>query len=92
MYIIFLANSFVCQNGRPNCLFYYIHIEITTIVGYPTLRCSKTCKAHKRNLRIDLKFGNRLILSISTELRHKNIMLGSQNGPLSGLCYILAHS
>ena len=45
----------------------------------------KTCITHKQNLRIDWKFGNKLILSVSTELCHKNVMLGSQNGPLSGI-------
>ncbi len=34
---------------------------------------------HKRNLRIDKKIGNKLMLSISTELCHKNIMLGLLN-------------
>ncbi len=29
-----------------------------------------------------LKIWNKLILSISTELSHKSIMLGLQNGPL----------
>ncbi len=32
---------------------------------------SKTCITHKRKLRIDWKFGNKLILSISTELSLK---------------------
>ncbi len=31
----------------------------------------------------DLNFGNKLILSTSSELCHKNIMLRSQNGPLT---------
>ncbi len=59
----------------------YVNIEITTIVAYATLRYSKTCVTQKLNLGIDWKCGNKLILSISTELCHKN-MLGLQNGPL----------
>ncbi len=47
------------------------------MVAYATVRYSKTCVTHKRNLKINWKFG---IASI--ELRHKNIMLGLQNGPL----------
>ena len=55
-------------------------MEITTIVAYPTLRYSKTCITLKRKLRFDWKFGNKLILSISTELCHKSIMIELQNG------------
>ncbi len=53
---IFLANSFVWWNNRQNCLFFM-----------STLRYSKTCIAHKRNFRIDWKFGNELII-LSTEI------------------------
>ena len=35
---------------------------------------------HKRKLRMDWKFGSKHILSVSTELCHKNSILGSQNG------------
>ncbi len=84
---IFLANLFLWRNNRPNCLFTYVDIEITTTVAYvgayAALRYNKTCITHKWNLRIDWKFENKLILSISTELRHKNIMLGLQNRSLS---------
>ncbi len=48
---------------------------------------NKTCITLKRNLRIDWKFGNKLISSISTELSHKSSMLGSQNGRLSGVVH-----
>ena len=44
----------------------------------------KHAELNKCNLRIDQKVGNKLISSISTELCHKNSMLGSQNGPLTG--------
>ncbi len=37
----------------------------------------------KHNLRIEWKFGHRLILSISNEQGHKNSISESQNGPLS---------
>ena len=43
---------------------------------------NKMCITLKRNLRIDWKFGQKLILSISTEQCHKNNILRSQNGPL----------
>ena len=49
-------------------------------MAYATLRYSKTCITHKPNLRMDRKFGNKLILPISTDLCHKNNMLGLQNG------------
>ena len=62
---------------------FYVDIEITTMVAYATLRYSKTCVTHKLNLRIDCKFGNKLVLSIPSKLCHKNIMLGLQNGPLN---------
>ena len=68
---------------------YYVDIEITTIVAYATLRYSKTCITHKRNLRVDGKFGNKIILSTSTELCHKNIMLGLQNGPLNDKIFLV---
>ena len=74
---IFLANSFSAELS-----IYYVDIEITTIIAYATLQYTKTCMTHKRNLRIDCKFRNKLILSISTELCHKNVMLGLQHGPL----------
>ena len=43
---------------------------------------NKTCITRKRNLRIDWKFGHKLILSISTEKSHKNNISKSQNGRL----------
>ena len=46
---------------------------------------SKTCMTLKRNLRIDWKFGTKLILSTSTEQCHKNNISESQNGPLIGV-------
>ena len=62
---------------------YYVDIILPSIVQYATLWFSKTCITHKRNLRIDWTFGNKLIFSISTDLCHKISMLGSQNGPLN---------
>ncbi len=44
---------------------------------------SKTCITLKCNLQIDWKFGNKLILSISSEQCHKNIISESRNGPLN---------
>ncbi len=76
------GNSFVWPNSRPNCLFYYVEIEITTSVDYATLRYSKTFITHKRILWIDWKFGNKLILSICNDLSHRSSMLGSRNGHL----------
>ncbi len=64
---------FSCRHGNSN-----VHI-----VAYATVWCSKTCIAHKRNLRINWKFGNKLISSISTEQCHKNSTLGLQNEPLT---------
>ncbi len=60
-------------------------MEITTIVAYATLRYSQTCITLTRKPRINRKFGNKLILYISTELCHKSIMLGLQNEPLKQL-------
>ncbi len=49
-------------------VYYYVDIIITNIVAYAMVRYSKMCITHTRSLRIDLKFGNKLILSISTDL------------------------
>ncbi len=54
---------FSCRQGNSN------------IYAYATVWCSKMCITHKHNLRIDLKCGNELIPSISTELCHKNSTL-----------------
>ncbi len=43
------------------------------------------CITLKHNLRIECKFGHRLILSISTKKCHKNSISKSQNGPLSNI-------
>ena len=40
-------------------------------MAYATARNSKTSRTQKSNLRIDWKFGNKLLSSISTELCHK---------------------
>ena len=61
---------------------YYADITVTNIKPYAKVWYSKTCLIHKRNLKIDWNFGTNLILYISTELRHKNSMLGSQDGLL----------
>ena len=45
---------------------------------------NKMHKTLKHNLRIDWKFGNKLILSVSTEQCHKNNNSESRNGPLRG--------
>ena len=74
VYTIFLANSFAWQN---NCRIanYYVDI-INTMPSGPAIVLYST------NLSIDWKFGNKLILYISTELCHEITMLKSQNGPL----------
>ena len=51
-------------------------------MAYATLQYNKTCITHKRNITIDWKFGNKLILSLLFTEGYKNIMLGLQNGPL----------
>ena len=61
---------------------YYVDIELITIVAYATLRYSKICITHKRNL----------ILSISTELCHKNNMLGLQNASLCSFLLVGVHA
>ena len=54
---------------------------------WPTkVQYSKMCVAHKHNLRINWKFGNKIFYGLTfrpTDLCHKNNMLGLQNGPLS---------
>ncbi len=47
------------------------------------MQCESACINHKRNIRIDQEFENKLVLCVSTVLRHKNSMRGSQNGPLT---------
>ena len=54
----------------------------TSIEAYVTVWDNKTSVTHQRILRIVWKIENKLMLSISAELCHKNSMLGSQNGPL----------
>ncbi len=56
------------------------HRHYHHIGAYTTLPYSKTCISQKQHFRIDWKIGRKLILSISTELCHKNIMLELQNG------------
>ena len=83
VYKIFLTNSFVWQNNHE--IICYVNIINTCRVAYVSVQYSKTCITHKHNLRIDLKFGNKFILTMSTDLCHKISMLGSQNGPLMKL-------
>ena len=53
------------------------------------MQYSKTSITLKRNLRIDWKFGNKLILSISSEQCHKNTISESRNGPLMVLIQLV---
>ncbi len=78
---IFLANSFVW--GNHHWIVYLCqHEKYTTLWPMQQVQYSKTCITFKYNLRIDWKFGNKLILSISTEQCYKNDFSESQNGPL----------
>ncbi len=79
---IFLANSFAWQSNRSIVYLLCLH---NNYQHSGLCNSMITCITHKCNLGIDWKFGNMLILSISTELCHKNNMLGSQNGPLKTL-------
>ncbi len=78
----FLAYLLVWWNNHQICVFFMSTWKFQHVVAYATVWYSKTCINHKRNLRIDWKFGNKLILSVSIELCHRNSMLGSQNGLL----------
>ncbi len=53
------------------------------------LQYSKTCITLKRNPRFDWKFGNKLILCISTDQCHKNNISKSQNGPLKHIAKMI---
>ena len=59
-----------------------ISIMLWYNVTYATVEYSKSCISHNHNIIINRKFGNKLVLCISIEVRHKNRILGSQNGPL----------
>ena len=87
---IFLTNLLVWWNYHRICAFFMLPWKFQHTVAYVTVWYSKMCITHNRNLRIDWKFWNKLIQSISTELCHKNSMLGSQNGPLNLLFYHLS--
>ncbi len=80
---IFLANLLVWRSNRRICVFFMSTWKFQHIVANATVWYSKTRITHKHNLRINWKFGNKLISSISIDLCYKNSMLGSQNGPLS---------
>ncbi len=79
---IFLANLLAWRSNRRICVFFMSTWKLQHIVAYATGWYSKTCITHKRNLRIDWKFGNKLFSSISIDVCYKNSMLWSQNGPL----------
>ena len=68
-------------------IYYYVDMIITNILAYATVQYNKTCITHKLSESTE-NFGNKLLLSISTELCHKHIILGSQNGPLKNDNYI----
>ncbi len=78
---IFLANSFVWQN---NCQIVDLLCQHNT---YQVLYSAYTWYVNMHNwncnLRIDWQYGNKPILSVSTELGNRSSMPGSRNGPLS---------
>ena len=47
--------------------------------------CSKLCITHKHNIKINQKFRINGVSCVSTEMCHKNSMLGLRNGPLPGI-------
>ena len=49
----------------------YVNIINFNIVAYATVRHSKTCTTHKCDFRINWKFGNKLILPVSTKVVRK---------------------
>ncbi len=63
---IFLANLLDWRNYHRMCVFFMSTWKFQHIVWY-----SKTCITHKRNLRIDCRFGNNLTPSISTVCHKK---------------------
>ncbi len=69
---IFLANLLVWQSNCQICLFFMSTWKFKHIVAYATVWYNKTCITHKRDLRIDWKFENKLILNISIDLCYNN--------------------
>ncbi len=76
---IFLAHVHVWGNNYRICAFFKSIWKFQVILAYETLWNSKTRIIHKRNLRIDWKFENKLTSSKGAS--HKNSMIRSQNGP-----------
>ena len=78
---VFLANSSVWWNNRCIADLLCQHKNYQHSGLCSSKRDSKTCITRKSRVRMDWKFGNKLILSIPTERCHKSSML-KQNGHL----------